>query len=310
MASPWDRLVAFGIDMGLIGFVCLLFSSGSDRLTVLVLIAGSYFTLLHGAYGATFGKRVLRMRVRRLDGGRLGYVRSLVRFAACGLSLAVLTGGFWIAFADKRVMFAAAGLSLAALTGGFSIGIAFANDRRRTLHDWLSGSVVVRLGYLETERKPRGESVVYVGVWIRACALAMDLLIIATLVCTSWLLLLLVTKGWKLDDLSVPGDSHLLVGIGVLYNTLFVGFYGATPGKMAFEVSVVRTDGQPVGLKLAFLRCFVVWWKYLLYDYFTLPDFSVLASIVWMIGWGGAAFDRQKRALQDRICDTRVIHLD
>jgi uncharacterized RDD family membrane protein YckC len=283
VASPWDRLVAFGIDIGLIAFVCLFFSSGSERQTIWVLIAGSYFTLLHGAYGATLGKRALRMRVRRFDGGRLGYVRSLVRFAAAGLSLAVLTGGFWMAFADER---------------------------RRTLHDWLSGSVVVRLGYLETERKPRSEAVAYVGVWVRACALVMDVLIVITLFCTSWLFLFMVTKDWKLDDFSMPGDQYLLLAIGLLYNTLFVGFYGATPGKMAFEVSVVRKSGQPVGFKLAFLRCLVVWWKFLLFDYFALPDNSGMASILWMMGWGVAAFDPQKRALQDRICGTRVIHLD
>lgn len=79
--------------------------------------------------------------------------------------------------------------------------------------------------------------------------------------------------------------------VAVFYDTFFVGKYGATPGKMACGLQVVRPDGTPVTYLRAFGRHFAEW----------------LSQITLMIGYIIAAFDDEKRSLHDLICDTRVI---
>ena len=79
--------------------------------------------------------------------------------------------------------------------------------------------------------------------------------------------------------------------IAIAYETYFVGRYGATLGKMVFGLKVVRADGQSVSYGRAFGR----YWA------------SLLSSMTVTIGFIMAGFDSQKRALHDRICDTRVI---
>jgi uncharacterized RDD family membrane protein YckC len=86
------------------------------------------------------------------------------------------------------------------------------------------------------------------------------------------------------------------MAVGALYEGLFVARVGATPGKMVAGLKVVRPDGSPVGLGRAFGRYFVKFFEW---------------AIVF-IGWIGfviVGFDEQKRALHDRICDTRVIRI-
>lgn len=55
---------------------------------------------------------------------------------------------------------------------------------------------------------------------------------------------------------SVLGISSAILLIAVvLYEVLFIGLRGATPGKMAVGIKVVRPDTrQPVGVGSAFLR--------------------------------------------------------
>jgi uncharacterized RDD family membrane protein YckC len=79
--------------------------------------------------------------------------------------------------------------------------------------------------------------------------------------------------------------------IAIAYETYFVGRYGATLGKMACGLKVVRSEGQNVSYGRAFGR----YWA------------CLLSSMTLTIGYIMAAFDSQKRALHDRICDTRVI---
>jgi uncharacterized RDD family membrane protein YckC len=79
--------------------------------------------------------------------------------------------------------------------------------------------------------------------------------------------------------------------IAASYNVFFVGKYGATPGKMALKLKVVRADGSSLTYGRACGRYFA----------------ELLSSLACMIGYIMAAFDEEKRALHDRICDTRVI---
>jgi uncharacterized RDD family membrane protein YckC len=75
------------------------------------------------------------------------------------------------------------------------------------------------------------------------------------------------------------------------YTTYFLGAYGATPGKMACGLKVVRSNGERISYGRACGRFFA----------------EFVSSITLGIGYIMAAFDEEKRALHDRICDTRVI---
>lgn len=62
-----------------------------------------YFTALVGAFGATLGKWVLRLRVVRMDGGRLTYGLSFMRWFTEIFSLLPLGLGYlWIALSPSK----------------------------------------------------------------------------------------------------------------------------------------------------------------------------------------------------------------
>jgi uncharacterized RDD family membrane protein YckC len=83
----------------------------------------------------------------------------------------------------------------------------------------------------------------------------------------------------------------LSIVLGFGYVTFFLGRYGATPGKMACGLKVVRPDGDGISYARAFGR---MWAEY-------------LSSLIFCIGYLMVAFDNEKRSLHDRICDTRVV---
>ncbi|HTZ18362.1 MAG TPA: RDD family protein [Dissulfurispiraceae bacterium] len=83
----------------------------------------------------------------------------------------------------------------------------------------------------------------------------------------------------------------LQIALGIAYVTFFVGKYGATPGKMALGLRIVNPDGSKVSYMKAFGRYFA----------------EIVSGLILGIGYIMAAFDDEKRALHDRICNTRVI---
>lgn len=89
------------------------------------------------------------------------------------------------------------------------------------------------------------------------------------------------------------GISTLIgLALGVAYEVYFLSSYGATPGKMVLGLRVVRADGGPLSPVLALGRYFAMW----------------ISAVIFMIGYIMAAFDPEKRALHDRICETRVVY--
>lgn len=86
-----------------------------------------------------------------------------------------------------------------------------------------------------------------------------------------------------------------MIGLAVAaaYEIYFVASRGATPGKMALGLKVVRADGQPITLGLAAGR-----WAA-----------GIVSSLTFCIGYIIAGFDQQKRSLHDHICGTRVIRV-
>jgi len=82
-----------------------------------------------------------------------------------------------------------------------------------------------------------------------------------------------------------------LLLFGAAYETFMIGRYEATLGKMVCGLRVVRSDGGKVSYGRSLGRYFA----------------KHLSSFALGIGYIMAGLDDEKRALHDRICDTRVI---
>jgi uncharacterized RDD family membrane protein YckC len=80
--------------------------------------------------------------------------------------------------------------------------------------------------------------------------------------------------------------------VACLYEVIMVHHFGATLGKMAVGIKVVRTDGSGVGWGTSIGRYFM----------------KIVSSLILCIGYIMAGFDDEKRALHDRVCDTRVVY--
>lgn len=96
--------------------------------------------------------------------------------------------------------------------------------------------------------------------------------------------------------------TFLLIALffGLLYEVPMLRYWGATLGKMACGVKVVRSDGGSLGWGVSFGRYFM---------------YNIVISAVPVINWIlllttaiMAGVDEQKRGLHDRVCDTRVIY--
>lgn len=85
--------------------------------------------------------------------------------------------------------------------------------------------------------------------------------------------------------------TALQLGFAAVYETWFLGRYGATPGKMACGLRVVTADGDRLTYGRAFCRHLA----------------EYLSSLLCLIGYIIAAFDDEKRTLHDHICSTRVV---
>ena len=60
--------------------------------------------------------------------------------------------------------------------------------------------------------------------------------------------------------MGVLGMSALIgMALGVAYEVYFLSAHGATPGKMALGLRVIRTDGGPISPMLALGRHFAMW---------------------------------------------------
>ncbi len=133
----------------------------------------------------------------------------------------------------------------------------------------------------------------YAGFWIRFAARFLDGIIMYVVGLGLQLLFAGAVSGSNPDSGTIYFSIYMVIAIaiGIAYPTFFLGKYGATPGKMAAGIKVVRPDGEPITYLRAFGRYFA----------------ELLSGFTFGIGYLMAAFDEEKRALHDRICDTRVI---
>jgi len=145
----------------------------------------------------------------------------------------------------------------------------------------------------------------YAGFWIRFVAIMIDGAVMATV---SMLLSGLGTAVFFSGRaagragamvalsgayLAFQGVIFLVnLAIGISYQVYFLTHYSATPGKLALRLKVIPAKGGPVSAPLAIGRFFA----------------QYLSMLTLGIGYIMAGLDPQKRALHDRICETRVIH--
>ena len=150
----------------------------------------------------------------------------------------------------------------------------------------------------------------YAGFWIRFIAKFIDGIILSVAGLILFIPVLLIFGGGA-SLLSMGrggfGDGAIVapamigafaisrlvwLALSVFYDAYFLSKQGATPGKLALGLKVIRTDGGPISPMLAVARHFAEW----------------VSAVIFMIGYIMAGFDPEKRALHDRICETRVIH--
>ncbi len=73
-----------------------------EALIGLLLIPFLYFVFMEGRSGATIGKLVTGIRVRRKDGGKISYSTAAVRHLGRIISTAIFMLGFLLAFIDGK----------------------------------------------------------------------------------------------------------------------------------------------------------------------------------------------------------------
>jgi uncharacterized RDD family membrane protein YckC len=143
----------------------------------------------------------------------------------------------------------------------------------------------------------------YAGFWIRLVAALIDGIILFIVGSIFQYAVLGARAASPVFDPAHP-EAHLgetfavlgivwLIGIatGATYEGVFVYKLGATPGKMALGLKVIRPGGGPVGLGRAVGRYFG----------------KMLSAMALFIGYIIVGFDSEKRGMHDMICDTRVI---
>lgn len=140
----------------------------------------------------------------------------------------------------------------------------------------------------------------FAGFWIRFAAKFIDGLILSPVSIG-----IVILQGFVLgmggeaepNPFSMLG-FQLLTNLAVqvvtmFYVTFFVGRFGATPGKMVCRLRIVTGDLE----KVTYLRAFARFWG------------EFVTGMTFTIGYIIVAFDSEKRALHDYICNTRVIRV-
>lgn len=130
----------------------------------------------------------------------------------------------------------------------------------------------------------------YAGFWIRFAAIIIDTIVVGV---ASGIVGAIAGAALAV---SPDGTAFVLIQLvsvlgAVLYEVAMIATYGATVGKMALGLKVIRAQGGSVGTGLSVGRYFA----------------KFISGVILLIGYLMAGWDPEKRALHDRICETRVI---
>jgi uncharacterized RDD family membrane protein YckC len=147
------------------------------------------------------------------------------------------------------------------------------------------------------DRMPRTPAMENAGFWPRVGAYLIDSLVIGFPL-GALLGIVIVTTGADIADEDTLNVASLVIQsvgglVTVSYFTLMNGAYGATLGKMALGLKVVRQDGSPIGYGLALGRIVLM---------------NVLSSCTCSLFFISVATNEEYRGWHDQICGTRVIY--
>ncbi len=135
----------------------------------------------------------------------------------------------------------------------------------------------------------------YAGFWIRFVAVFIDAILLWVVQMVLNFVFMGTLMASQYSESRATGAGIVLVilqyAVAIGYETIMIGRYGATLGKMALGLRVVKSDGGRVGYGRAFGRYFA----------------KLVSALILLIGYIMAGFDSQKRALHNYMCDTRVI---
>ena len=150
------------------------------------------------------------------------------------------------------------------------------------------------------------KDVVYAGFWVRFAAFLIDSLIVGAGLLIVRFMLFAGTSFFRVFDVN-PLDIKVLFTYtwkdiilylaGAAYYIICTYCTGTTPGKRLFNLRVVPAEADEEDGKLRLTD--VVYRE-------TIGKF--LSGVIMNIGYIIAGLDREKRALHDILCDTRVIY--
>ncbi len=140
-----------------------------------------------------------------------------------------------------------------------------------------------------------GRDVVYAGFWKRYAAYFIDYILLTVVTLPLSMIINLTGAGSGNESVQVALTLVVMLLSMVISIGYYAGFHasrgGATLGKMAVGIKVVRGNGE----RISFLRAFC---RYLA---------TIVSSLILMIGFIMAAFTERKQALHDMMCDTLVV---
>ncbi len=145
---------------------------------------------------------------------------------------------------------------------------------------------------------------IYAGFWVRLCATFIDMIITAPIIWAAFHII-------GFDMTSLPTVEQMLEGIqpaettekriadfvswiiSIAYSVYFItSKQQATPGKRIMNIYIATKDGR----KLTVNRCFARFFA------------SILSGLLLGVGFVMIAFTKEKTALHDLICNTRVFY--
>lgn len=183
------------------------------------------------------------------------------------------------------------------------------------------------------------KEVKYAGFWIRVVAIILDGIVLGTVL---YLIQIFISgKMFESMDFSKVFESvedftqlfealktivqpmitvwAITVLINILYWVILTGKFGATLGKMALGIKVVKDDLQPVTYRGAFVREFLgknllysaiffgAWLAFFWFLWSYKNPFSSLIVFVGFLGYLWVSWDKRKQGWHDKIARTVVI---
>jgi uncharacterized RDD family membrane protein YckC len=143
-------------------------------------------------------------------------------------------------------------------------------------------------------------SLEYAGVGIRFGARMIDsLVLVVVFIVLAALIIPSFARAGGVRPWLTGTFLMVIIVAAALYEVLMLRYRGATVGKIACGIKVVRPDGRGLGWSVSLSRFFM--WNVVTNG---IPYVNFVLTLVSTIMVG---MDNESRALHDRVCDTRVV---